>query len=352
MQTLDANLVAVHGLISISAPPSVVWRWLQVQFPMSQSAILGPVAAPTKVTNPLKPSWTKYRKIHIDKRVPKEDDGSGSNLPQANHEPIVQAIPASNPPDLKTKDNICAHLGSNHEPPSDFVGYLENSSNERLNFYKAASSLDAQRGTDTSVVDLLGDPDIGVELALAHNIAVATLMFHSTPWLEPDWRLQDISHFTDVIPTALDKPSQLPRLYLSTQVPNTAINGHLHQSPQNNTDLLTVYGIRNLTLAKLGVALLEIGFGKEMERMDQSAPSNPADTVISARAALLQDTTSDFRRFSITYLKIAKQCLYVNFACGEEWDTGLREAVYNDVICGLESMIREWNKFRGLSEEG
>jgi len=342
----------------ISAASSGRRRWLQVKFPVSQSAISGPAVVPTgpvaaspgpvaavpEPTNSVKQKFTKYKKKLTGKKVPNEDTSDDSNVPQEHHELIVQAIPAPDTLDLKTKDNICAHLGSNHEPPSNFVGYLENSSNERLDFYEAASHPDAQSEKDTPVVDLLADSDVSTELALAHNIAVATLMFYSTPWLGPDWRLQDISHFSDVTLTASDKPNQLPRLYLSTQVPSTAVNG-LHHSTQNNSDLFTVYGIRNLALAKLGVALLEIASGREMERMDQSAPSTPADFVISARAALLEDRRSDFKSFSETYLKIAKQCLHVDFACGGEWDTDLREAVYTDVVCGLERMIHKWNNF-------
>jgi hypothetical protein len=203
-----------------------------------------------------------------------------------------------------------------------------------------------ERGTP--IVHVFEHLDVLSELTLAHDIAVATLRYHSTSWLAPDWGLQDIFYFGDDAQMGtLRKLRELPKLYLGTQLHRKATND-THQVPNNDQDLRDVHGIRNLPLAKLGVALLEIGFGREMEQMEPATPSPPRHTVITARR-VLQNAPLAFARLGGSYLKIAEQCLHCDFACGDDLENeALREAVYTDVICRLETMLNQWKEFRGL----
>lgn len=105
------------------------------------------------------------------------------------------------------------------------------------------------------------------------------------------------------------------------------------------TELRFTYGIRNMTLAKLGLALLEIGY----ERATSSFNLEPQKhDVISAR--ILAD--SPYTDLGPRYQRIARRCIECNFAADDSLDTeDLRNAVYTNVVCELENLISVHKKF-------
>jgi hypothetical protein len=168
------------------------------------------------------------------------------------------------------------------------------------------------------------------QLTLAHKLAMATLQYHSTTWLPGDWCLQNIAYFTDTSETHdgdILKGLQSP------------------QKKQSSEDLKCTYGVRNLTLAKLGVALIEIGCQKAIDSF--GFDPTPHD-IISARRILLERKSS-LVMLGPRYLKIVQKCVDCDFSCGDNLnENGLQSAVYTDVVCGLEDMIEDWKKFLGL----
>ena len=94
-------------------------------------------------------------------------------------------------------------------------------------------------------------------------------------------------------------------------------------------------GINSLPLFFLGVALLEIAHWKPIEKnmtgKDDNNQIYTARRLASGRAPL-----------GPVYQRIAKKCLQCNFGVGTDLvKDDLRAAVYNDVVCELEGMIKQ-----------
>lgn len=183
------------------------------------------------------------------------------------------------------------------------------------------------------------------QLTLAHKLAIATLQYHSTAWLPGDWCLQNIAYFTDTSESHIDDILKgLQSLHLSTQFPNKPLSTFT-QTKQSPEDLKYIYGVRNLTLAKLGVALIEIGCQKTIGSFGFDPTSHD---VISARR-ILSEQKSSLLMLGPRYLKIVQKCVDCDFSCGDNLnEDGLQSAVYTDVVCGSEDMIKDWKKFLGL----
>ncbi|KAB2571826.1 hypothetical protein DBV05_g9485 [Lasiodiplodia theobromae] len=184
-------------------------------------------------------------------------------------------------------------------------------------------------------------------LVLAHKLASTILQYYLTPWLSEDWRLRDISFFGNVNePSPDDLVQDLQTLHLTTQFPQKNPDPSDPQpvqstnSAQHLDSIVTKptyrynYGIRNMTLAKLGLALLEIGHKKDISSFKQLGPQQ--HDVISAR--ILAD--GSYTDLGPRYHRIARKCIDCNFSAEDDLDAeGLRNAVYTNVVCELEQMI-------------
>ena len=276
----------------------------------------------------------------------------GANAPNA---PDTTNIPTFTMLDLKATDSVCCHLlrtcSGKSTCKDTCLGYLEyeNPQSFKLIFYNASkttknSNLNHNIAT-SSVTTLLQRLQTLHQLTLAHDLAVATLQYHATSWLPQDWVLADIAYFNNSTPTTINDISKdLSSLHLSTQF---STQSALAPRRTNATpeDLKYMYGIRNITLAKLGVALLEIGLQSDMESLIHDP--TPHD-VISARKVLLAGMPSRATLGS-RYFKIAQKCIDCDFSCGSDLgEDSLQSAVYTDVVCALEDMIRDWKRFLGL----
>lgn len=91
------------------------------------------------------------------------------------------------------------------------------------------------------------------------------------------------------------------------------------------------YGINNVVLFSLGIALLELGYQNSLESM----AAGTQDPIATARKLAASDHPLGLR-----YQQIVLQCLQCNFGMGTDLDKiELQSAVYGDVICQLEEMI-------------
>lgn len=182
------------------------------------------------------------------------------------------------------------------------------------------------------------------QIILAQKLAEAVLQYHSTPWLPQTWTLQDVAYFTDT--TQSDKKDiseALQSLHLSNQFLDQASLDA--KAKEKLVDLKHTYGIRNLTLAKLGVALLEICTQKDM-----TVPSlgrTPYE-IIEARK-LVDEEDSSIMTLGKRYLEIVRKCIYCDFACDDNLSSeALQSAVYTEVVCALQEMRRRWENFFGV----
>lgn len=182
------------------------------------------------------------------------------------------------------------------------------------------------------------DPDdvllVEDQLRLAHKAALAILQYTDTPWMTDRWRLGNMSYFGST--QTLDEAA-LETLHLSSQL--SALNQPKSHAVVMEGVTETVvsdeirYGINNLPLFFLGVALLEIAHWTPLE--NKMIPRDEKDQVYTARRLALGRAP-----LGPKYQKIAQKCLQCNFGFGTKLNSkSLQTAVYNDVVCELERMI-------------
>jgi hypothetical protein len=180
------------------------------------------------------------------------------------------------------------------------------------------------------------------QLNLARRIVTGVLQYHSTHWLEDTWGLQDIWFFgtrTDVSDQALRTLHLAKELAHYTQTPPSSNNSIMEGIERADTltncvsttgveDDMLLYGIRNMTLYNLGVALLEIGYWQELD---------PRDVV---RARKLADPKRLRPPLCPRYQEITRKCLECDFGFGKDLtNTSLRNAVYDRVVSELDDLI-------------
>ncbi|CAO2651031.1 Nn.00g093280.m01.CDS01 [Neocucurbitaria sp. VM-36] len=249
------------------------------------------------------------------------------------------------PPDFnlcQTK-SICNYLQRNYRACArTCVGYLETPQMYKHMFFaRRNSSKEIEHTTVYSIFDIMGQEaddflDVQDQLKLAHKTALAILQYNGTPWMSERWRLAQMSYFGNK--HSFDKTA-LKTLHLSSQISSpsqqtaTAMDG-IERLETGVSDEIR-YGINNLPLFFLGVALLEIAHWTPLEEKMIARDAN--DQVYAARRL-----ASGRAPLGPEYQKIAQKCLQCNFGFGTKLNSkGLQAAVYNDVVCELEGMIEK-----------
>lgn len=93
-----------------------------------------------------------------------------------------------------------------------------------------------------------------------------------------------------------------------------------------------LYGVNNMTLFSLGVALLELAHWKSIERL--GSPQDP-NAILTARRVSARSTP-----LGPKYKEIVRKCVQCNFGFGTDLNKKeLQAAVYGDVVYPLEKMI-------------
>lgn len=258
--------------------------------------------------------------------------------------------------DLRTTKSFCCHVSqvslSSSTCQDGCVGYLDVQAipTARLIFYDASKLAIKERHPPSCtqeaapIISLVDRLQILQQITLAHRLAEAVLQYHSTPWLPRAWTLQDVAYFKDTARNdANDIADALKSLHLSKRFPTHQVTAA--NTTQDVPELKHTYGIRNLALAKLGVALLEICAQREM-----TIPSldHTPHEVFEARK-LLDEKHSSIMTLGNRYLEVVRKCIYCDFACDD--DLGgevLQSAVYTEVVCVLQEMKTRWEKFFGI----
>ncbi|KAI9784902.1 MAG: hypothetical protein M1816_000597 [Peltula sp. TS41687] len=275
----------------------------------------------------------KKRKVHFS------DEGARYDVVEnQQHEQSVTAACLQFP--LLQEVKLCQTLSA-PRPANCCICYLETPNLFRHIFY-AAESRRCDR--PDSLINTIALPDLVrrtaeetldplQSLKLAHKLATAVLQYHSTPWLNQEWRLQDVSFFGAQIESADDV---LPTLHFSSRISEhdsdpaflrmDGVERTTYVSaPSDADETKLLYGINNMTLFSLGVALLELGHWKFLE----------SDVILNARRLATRRAP-----LGPKYQDIVLKCLQCNFGFGTDLNRReLQNAVYSDVVCQLEKMI-------------
>jgi hypothetical protein len=340
--------------------------WLQIRSITSLTTLRPPASSPTLVNNlsnefedkmTRTSTKTKPKGSTTKKRVrfgsPAEDD-KRVRMPEAGSSGTTHAQ-SFVMLDLKTTKSVCCHVtkvrSSKSTCQDGCVGYLEVSKARpitRFIFYDASklatketSSLSTTQEA-TPINSLLQRLQILQKIVLAHKLAEAVLQYHSTSWLPHAWTLQDVAYFTNTTQSD-DVSDALNSLHLSNRFPDhESINV---DAKQESLDLKHTYGIRNLTLAKLGVALLEICAQRNITK--PSLDRTPHE-IIEARK-LLDEGHHSIMALGNRYLEIVRKCIHCDFSCDDDLNgEALQSAVYTEVVCALQEMKIRWEKFFGI----
>lgn len=256
--------------------------------------------------------------------------------------------------DLCSKQDICHYLKQSSILTTAHVrqclGYLETPQTYKHRFYLKEAKVapttpnSAAAGTVYSLSEVMREgveEELRIEdqLRLAHKIAETMLQYNDTPWLGEQWRLKDLRYFGSK--QCLDDRA-LETLHLSSQISTpqctTSAPANMEgvQGPGQDVSDEIQYGINNFSLFSLGVALLEIAHWRPIE--DQMRALDKNNSIFAARRIASSRPSS----LGPEYHNIAKKCLQCNFGFGTQLQNKrLQTAVYNDVVCQLESMVEK-----------
>ncbi|ETS76402.1 hypothetical protein PFICI_11789 [Pestalotiopsis fici W106-1] len=182
-----------------------------------------------------------------------------------------------------------------------------------------------------SIANNLSIPD---QLRLALALARGMLLFNPSPWWQSYWSLENIYYFPSNNDDT-DLATSLQTLHLSAQINSTTAvrdESYMHEKlspaePQDGSDeAQLLYGIRNLALYSLGVALLQI---------DRWSSAMSADDVVAIRRLARQTS-----RMGPRFQEVVRKCIDCDFGQGGDLEKPtLRNAVYGSVICEIEDLV-------------
>jgi hypothetical protein len=279
----------------------------------------------------------KTKRVHFEYVAP-------VTLSTAQPDVTIAPSPITLELNLCLEKSICHYLKQNYQTcdgslARNCVGYLETPQlYKHMFFARQKIPKEPEHATFYSIFDIMrqeADDALVVEdqLRLAHKTALAILQYNDTPWLSERWRLGQMSYFGSH--KTFDETA-LRTLHLSSQIstpnqPSTAAMDGVESTTGVSDEIR--YGINNLPLFFLGVALLEIAHWQPLE--EKMISRDCSDQVYAARRL-----ASGRAPLGPEYQKIAQKCLQCNFGFGTKLNSkGLQAAVYNDVVCELEGMM-------------
>lgn len=186
-----------------------------------------------------------------------------------------------------------------------------------------------------SLEDILrnSSQNISVEfqLGVAHRLAIAVLQYHSTPWLDSEWGIQDVCFFNA---PDLSADDALETLYL--EVKSRLCDAEKRQFVENTVEEKDGNGripISNMTIFRLGVALLELAYLTPFRWLRER--EDTGDLIAAQRLS------SRMPPLGPTYQQIVQRCLKWALRRNDGLPQArLQWAIYSDVVSPLENMLR------------
>ena len=171
-------------------------------------------------------------------------------------------------------------------------------------------------------------------LCLGYQLAIATLFFHSTPWLRSTWDIGQL-FLVESARLAHDEPIRNFEPCFDVIVPSEPGESvALVGNSSGNT-------IDNHFLFRLGVFLLEMALGQPLAQLPKPPGVEDGmsrDLIDYFTAVYYQPMTS--KAMGPVYSTIVKQCLKCNFSCQltDLSENLLQVDIYKDVICKLGAL--------------
>ncbi|KAH0559285.1 hypothetical protein GP486_004201 [Trichoglossum hirsutum] len=174
---------------------------------------------------------------------------------------------------------------------------------------------------------------------LAGVLAKAVLQYHSTPWLRTNWKADDILFF------GISDPER----------PGSLKSPHLHllersKGKQKSHAITEDVWVKNETLFRLGVILLELEFEASLEAIIQELRVDGIPQAPDAPLAhqLLIPKRHAGERMGTLYGRIVRMCLDCDFGLGLDnyslSDPRLQRLFYSQIVCQFEDGMPDYSK--------
>jgi len=253
---------------------------------------------------------------------------------------LTPTATSTSPLDLRFCDDLCARFlvhqnMSNYDGPSAGYYLVDASYKHEFELCLKNPFSNPDRSDYETLSDILGHPlDHATTVVDQLNIALAliraTLQFWSTPWWRTYWSLGDIGILRERKAPVLS--DTVKSIHVNVDLRNTE-TAETAQAPttgnlaHDDVERATLtFGIRNLNLYCLGVALLQVGRWSTVQIDD-------VETV--RRLAALPS------HLGPKYREITEKCLECDFGVGKKvHDIRLQAAIYDSVARPIESMVK------------
>lgn len=171
-------------------------------------------------------------------------------------------------------------------------------------------------------------------LQIAVTLASTALQLQTTEWLNSEWGKGDI----------LFHNGQAEQPFIS----QVFQRDHLKvEQPKHTGKHASFSPVRNESVFKLGVLLLELSYGKPIEYF-QSADDPPYFTEYAIAKRLVEDLAEEE---ASGYADAARACIFCDFGTKVKVPSldneAFRQAVYDDVVIPLEDEWKHWNRKSG-----
>jgi hypothetical protein len=174
------------------------------------------------------------------------------------------------------------------------------------------------------------------KLRIAVYLASSMLQLYKTPWLDETWNLKDV-HFIQRPGNSPADISKQPFVYRKLE---PTVTGRV--SPTQPSYSI----IRNQTLFALGILLIELWYGKPMERLvknaDRDCQGTPGVAWCTAERLLRADLPFEAGK---QYADVVRRCIRCDF---DRTDLDLdnesfQRAVYDGVVAPLEMNLKQFS---------
>jgi hypothetical protein len=178
------------------------------------------------------------------------------------------------------------------------------------------------------------------KLRLAKLLALAVLQYHSTSWLNRQWRSQNILSFD------LKEPTQdsLGSPYLAACFTKASEHTTCELSDRKDTLESESFSLaRNVILFRLGAILLELGLEApcgDLQEPDESKQGSLAESLAATRLAR---SSAVLRKVGSKYAKLVNRCIFCDFrpGCDYEFDVvELQNMFYRYIVMEPDESLK------------
>jgi len=244
--------------------------------------------------------------------------------------------------------NLCTRILELSKPSDargkSCIGYFKGPDASKYVVYNAPSTNSPFSGA-TSLSKLIADrqrlgrlPKPG-KWKLAGSLSMATLLYHSTPWLNTTWKSDDVLffNFSDV-----DQSNTLDSPYL-----HPLSQKKVHHRVSNKES--SAQWIKNVFIYRLGIMLLELEFEDTLANLVQKSKvegSAPADMLIADPLLLLKHRAGE--HLGTLYGRIVRMCLDCDFGLGLNdyplEDANVQKVFYSRIVRQFQERMPEYSK--------